>query len=115
MDVRLIQLLTSYIETAGVYTLARLDLATSQPQAALPPPLPRPSTASETALRDEWPAAECALEAAVAYLRRAGHGQVRVDRTHAAYGWVERCVRELDQYGRCIRWVLTVSERDPSV
>ncbi|MDE2572870.1 MAG: hypothetical protein KGM44_10170 [bacterium] len=114
MDVRLVQLLSSYIETAGSYALARLDLAIAQPRAVLPPLLPRPSTASESALREEWPISEHALEAALEYLRRATCGGVSVDRTHAAYGWLERCIRELDQYGRCINWVLTVNERDRS-
>ncbi|HVA36234.1 MAG TPA: hypothetical protein VNJ51_01335 [Candidatus Dormibacteraeota bacterium] len=112
VDVRLVQLLSSYIETAGEYALARLELAIAQPRAALPPHLPRPSGASEAALRGDWPASERALEAAVEYLRRVGRGRLDVDRKHAAYGWVERCIRELDQYGRCIRWVLTVSERE---
>lgn len=112
MDVRLVQLLASYIETASSYALARLDLAMAQPGAMLPPLLPRPSAASETVLRDEWPRSQRALEAAMKYVRDAERGHVSVDRTHAAFGWVERCIRELDQYARCIQWVLTVNDRE---
>jgi hypothetical protein len=30
----------------------------------------------------------------------------------ATFRWLARTAKELDQYGRALRWVLTVTERD---
>jgi hypothetical protein len=100
VDVRLVQLLGSFITARSDYSLARLEFA-------LRHPLGEPS---ERSLRDEWPAVERQLETAVAFARdferRSGVAAV----THVSYQRLERSLRELDQYARAIAWVLTVTE-----
>lgn len=111
MEVRLVQLLASFIRVGTEYSLARLEFAISHPQAAAPPVIDRLPDASEDSLRTAWPHIEAQLEAASAYAKQlppcgGSHGQ-----EDAAAGWLRRTIKELDQYARAIRWVLTVTEK----
>jgi hypothetical protein len=110
MEVRLVQLLASFIRVSSDYALARLEFAMQHPDLPAPPPIERPPDASEETLRTRWPDIERQLEQAQAHvkqLQRSGSKQEE----DGATGWLRRTVRELDQYARAIRWVLTVTER----
>lgn len=110
MEVRLVQLLASFIRVSSDYALARLEFALQHPDAPPPPLIDRPPDASEATLRTRWPDIERQLEQARAHVKqlpRAGSKQGE----DTATGWLRRTVRELDQYARAIRWVLTVTER----
>ena len=77
-----------------------------------PPVIDRLLQPSERALRDEWPHLERQLDAAVIYLKeleRSGRPSLKGDE---GFRWLQRSIRELDQYARAIRWVLTVSESE---
>jgi len=112
MDVRLVQLLGSFITARSEYALARLECAMNDPSLPAPPLIDRLNDASERALRDEWPAVERQLEAALSYgkhLARSSGTRWNEDATYRAF---DRALRELDQYARAIRWVLTVTESE---
>lgn len=111
MEVRLVQLLASFIRVSADYSLARLEFAMSHPQAQAPPLIDRLPDASEESLRTIWPQMEEQLEEACAYAKQlpgSGSSQQQED---AAASWLRRTARELDQYARAIRWVLTVTEK----
>lgn len=112
MEVRLVQLLASFIRVGSEYSLARLEFAITHPGTAAPPIIDRLPDASEASLRRVWPGIEAQLEAAYAYAKQlpaSGGSQQQED---AAAGWLRRTVKELDQYARAIRWVLTVTETE---
>lgn len=111
MDVRLVQLLGSFITARNEYALARLEFALHHPAAPSPPVIGRLSDASERALRDEWPLLEDQLGAGLTYARRLERGR-RGAPTDENDRRLQRSLRELDQYARAIRWVLTVTESD---
>jgi hypothetical protein len=110
MEVRLVQLLGSFITTTSAYTLARLDYAMSHPENLAPPLIDRLSDASETTLRTEWARVELQLEAARLFLK--DHDDARGKRAvyDKTFGWLQRTTRELEQYARAVRWVMTVDE-----
>ena len=110
MEVRLVQLLASFIRVSGDYSLARLEYTIKHPEATAPPMIDRPPDASEQTLRTRWPEIEAQLEAARAYAKQLG-GRRGKQQEDTASGWLRRTVQELDQYARAIRWVLTVSEK----
>lgn len=112
LEVRLVQLLGSFIGVCTEYTLARLELAYRHPALPAPPTIDRPPDASENTLRDRWPAVEDQLEAAVRYVKQMETGGSTAFRKDAAFGWLERSIRQLDQYARAVRWVLTVTEQE---
>lgn len=112
MDVRLVQLLASFIRARGDYALARLECAMHESRGPAPPVIDRLSDASETALRTEWPAVERQLETALAYGKTIARSDGRIYREDAGYRALDRSLRELDQYARAIRWVLTVTENE---
>lgn len=114
MDVRLIQLLGSFIGARSEYALARLEFAMNNGSLPAPPSIDRLSDASERALRDEWPAIEEQLDAAVAYVQRLERTPSTSPRDAGPRRTLERNVRELDQYARAIRWVLTVTQTEES-
>lgn len=110
MEVRLVQLLASFIRVSGEYALARLEFTMQHPQASAPPLIDRPPDASEETLRNRWPQIEQQLEQAQVHLKHIRTcGGIREE--DIATGWLRRTVQELDQYARAIRWVLTVTER----
>ena len=109
LDQRLVRLLSSVIDRTGDYTLARLELGTRAPRCVLPPPLPRLPDASEEALRARWPEIEASLEGVAAFVRRTERDDA--ERADPSFERLRRIFRELDQYARALRWVLTVTER----
>jgi hypothetical protein len=110
VDVRLVQLLGSFVAARSEYSLARLEFAMRHPKAPAPPIIDKLGEPSERALREEWPQVERQLESAVAFARdferRSGVAAI----AHVSYRRLERSLRELDQYARAIVWVLTVTE-----
>jgi hypothetical protein len=110
VDVRLVQLLGSFITARNEYSLARLEFALRHSNAAAPPVIDRLSEPSERALRDEWPSIESELEAAVAFARDFERRSTVAAIAHVSYRRLDRSLRELDQYARAIAWVLTVTE-----
>jgi hypothetical protein len=112
MDVRLVQLLGSFIRARGEYALARLECAMIDASTAAPPVIDRLADASETTLRVQWPIVEGQLEEAVAYGKTLSRTKSRVYQRAPGFRALERSLRELDQYARAIRWVLTVTESE---
>jgi hypothetical protein len=114
MDVRLVQLLASFISARSEYALARLECAMHDPALPAPPVVDRLSDASERALRDEWPAIERQLDAALSYGKHLARSSGKKWSEDATYKSFDRALRELDQYARAIRWVLTVTDTESS-
>ena len=112
MEVRLVQLLASFIRVAADYALARLEFALHHPERPAPPVIDRPPDASEETLRTRWPAIEAQLDSARAYAKQFPAGASTAEEEEIAAGWLRRTVQELDQYARAIRWVLTVTETE---
>ena len=112
MDVRLVQLLGSFIAARSEYALARLEFAMRHPASPSPPVIDRLTDASERALREEWPNLENQLGAGMAYARRLERRRRGGAPDDASDRRLARSLRELDQYARAIRWVLTVTESD---
>jgi hypothetical protein len=111
MDVRLVQLLGSFITARSQYALARLEYAMHHAEDTAPPLIDRLLEPSERALREEWPHLEGQLDAAVTYLKAIERNTARSPKDES-FRWLQRSVRELDQYARAIRWVMTVSENE---
>lgn len=111
MEVRLVQLLASFIRVGAEYSLARLEFAMSHPDAAAPPVIDRLPDASEESLRTVWPQIEAQLEAASTYAKQLPPARGSQEQGDVAAGWLRRTIKELDQYARAIRWVLTVTEK----
>jgi hypothetical protein len=105
-----VQLLGSFITARGDYSLARLEFALRHSKATAPPVIDQLSEPSEHALREEWPAIERQLEAAVAFARDFERTATVATIAHVSYRRLDRSLRELDQYARAIAWVLTVTE-----
>ena len=112
MDVRLVQLLGSFIAARSEYALARLECAAQDPDLPSPPLIDRLSEASERSLREEWPIVERQLEAALAYGKLLARNVGSRWQEEHAYRALDRILRQLDQYARAIRWVLTVTESE---
>jgi hypothetical protein len=112
MEVRLVQLLASFIHTGTEYSLARLEFAMAHPELPAPPTIGRPPDASEATLREIWPQLERQLEQARAYAKQFASGASKQQKEDSTAAWLRRIVQELDQYARAIRWVLTVTETE---
>jgi hypothetical protein len=93
------------------YSLARLEYAMAHPQAPAPPVIDKLPDASEATLRGVWPHIEAHLDAACAYVKQLGASNGKHGQEDPAAAWLGRTVKELDQYARAIRWVLTVTEK----
>jgi hypothetical protein len=111
VEVRLVQLLASFIRVSADYSLARLEFAMSHADAPAPPVIERLPDASEATLRVVWPQIEAQLEAASLYAKQLPPNRGSDGQEDVAAGWLRRTVKELDQYARAIRWVLTVTEK----
>jgi hypothetical protein len=111
VEVRLVQLLASFIRVSSEYSLARLEYAMKHPGAPAPPVIDRLPDASEDTLRTIWPTIEAQLESAHAYAKQLAVSRGNHAQEDTAGGWLRRTVKELDQYARAIRWVLTVTEK----
>ena len=112
MEVRLVQLLASFIGVSSDYALARLELTYRHPEIGPPPLIERLSDASEDTLREEWHTVERHLEDAAAYVKQMEAASSTSIRTDPAFEWLGRTVRQMDQYVRAVRWVLTVTQRE---
>lgn len=112
MDVRLVQLLGSFISARSDYALTRLECAMQAPCEPAPPVINRLSEASERALRREWPAIELQLEEALAYGKRLQRAKNAAYYEDVAFRSLDRTLREMDQYARAIRWVMAVTESE---
>ncbi len=104
------QLLGSFIAARSEYALARLECAMHAAELPAPPVIGRLSEASETVLRTEWPDVEAQLETALAYAKHAERSNASAYRSDGAYRALDRALREMDQYARAVRWVLTITE-----
>jgi hypothetical protein len=82
------------------------------PQLPAPPILDRLPDASERTLRERWERLERQLDGLMAFIREFDDAGSRIPREDATFRRLARTARELDQYGRALRWVLTVTERD---
>ncbi|MBV9270239.1 MAG: hypothetical protein JO165_04040 [Candidatus Eremiobacteraeota bacterium] len=111
MDVRLVQLLGSFIGVTSDYALARLEYALKHPRAMAPPLIARLPDASESTLRLYWPSVEAELEAALKFAKHLRPRGGKYNAQDASVEWLRRTLKELDQYARAIRWVMTVTER----
>ena len=111
MEVRLVQLLGSFITTTSTYALARLEFAMKHADSPAPPLIDRLPDASAATLSTRWDRVERQLEAARRYVERddpSGDTTQRGD--DPSFVSLERATRELEQYARAVRWVLTVEE-----
>lgn len=110
MEVRLVQLLGSFITTTSNYVLARLEYASEHPDVPAPPLIARLSDASEATLQTQWDVVERQLECARHFVdtQQSARGKRRA--RDASFAYLERTTRELEQYARAVRWVLTVDE-----
>jgi hypothetical protein len=111
MEVRLVQLLGSFISATSDYTLARLEYALLHPSAPAPPLIPRLTDASEVTLRDEWPTVAEALERAQRFVTAVDDRRGKRAVYDRAFGALQRSTRELEQYARAVRWVQGADQR----
>jgi hypothetical protein len=111
MEVRLVQLLGSFISATSDYTLARLEYAMRHPRSPAPPVIPRLTDASEASLRREWPAVAEALERAQRFVLAVDDRRGKRAVYDRAFGALQRSTRELEQYARAVRWVLSVDNQ----
>lgn len=111
MRQRLVRLAASFIGGTGEYTLARLEFAMKNPEHPVPPTLTRLPDASEATLRERWESIENEVDGILAFVKRIDAEPRSTVRSDPAFLWLKRTARELDQYARALRWVLTVSER----
>lgn len=112
MNPRLVNLLASFIRGTSDYALARLEFSMRHADRPAPPVLDRLPDASEAALRDRWDGIEAQLGEIAAYLKQVESSSGTEERSDPAFRWLRRTVRELDQYARALRWVLTVHGED---
>jgi hypothetical protein len=103
----------SFIGGTSAYALARLEFALTFPGRGAPPLLDRLPDASERALREHWDRIENQLHGIVDYVKQIESDPRNSQRSAASFASLQRTVRELDQYARAMRWVMTVTERDP--
>jgi hypothetical protein len=114
MNPRLVNLLASFIRGTSDYALARLEFSMRFAERPAPPLLDRLPDASESALRERWDGIEAQLAAIAAYVKQVESSTGTQERADPAFRWLRRTVRELDQYARALRWVLTVHGEDPA-
>jgi len=114
VEVRLVQLLGSFITTTSSYTLARLEFAMKHPHLPAPPLIDRLTDASAETLHAEWERTEGQLESARRFLGKAEDGRGKRSVYDPSYAWLLRVTKELEQYARAVRWVMTVEDRRES-
>lgn len=110
MEVRLVQLLESFVSATSAYTLTRLEFALRNPRSSIPPVIDRLSEASSATLRAEWPRIETQLETAHHDVRRLDDQRGKRAVYDPFFAALQRNVRELEQYARAVRWIMTVEE-----
>lgn len=92
--------------------MARLEYAIETPASPVPPVLDRLPDASERTLRERWDGLERQLAEIMAWFAVAEAAEGRSEAADGTFRWLVRIIQELDQYGRALRWVITVTERD---
>jgi hypothetical protein len=107
-----VNLLASFIRGTSDYALARLEFAMGPHGGAAPPVLDRLPDASATTLSERWEVVEAQLGAALAFVKQVEGASSTEQRSDPAFRRLRRSVRELDQYARALRWVLTVHGGD---
>ncbi|GAC1534480.1 MAG: hypothetical protein NVS2B17_03590 [Candidatus Velthaea sp.] len=112
MNPRLVNLLGSFIQGSSEYALARLEFSMTAETRPSPPVIDRLPDASERTLRERWDTIESQLHAALDYVKQIDAGGRTSNRSEPAFLWLNRTLRELDQYARALRWVLTITEAD---
>jgi hypothetical protein len=80
------------------------------PESPSPPLIDRLSDASEASLRDEWERIEQQLERARRYVKEFDDARGKRAVYDSTFAWLQRTTRELEQYARAVRWVMTVDE-----
>lgn len=103
--------MASFLRVQSDYALARLEFALRFPERESPPVLFRPPDGSEAGLRRSWESVEAQLDAIAAYLKQIERQPRTRERSDPAFQRLCRTARELDQYARALRWVLTVTEK----
>jgi hypothetical protein len=98
------------ITTTCAYTLARLEFAMKHRELPSPPMIDRLPDASEQSLGARWNLFETQLDEARRFLRRIDDARNKRAVYDPSYAWLLRTTRELDQYARAVRWVMTVEE-----
>jgi hypothetical protein len=114
MEERLTRLLTSYSTGAGVYALARLEFALKYPYLPAPPLVPRPQEALQAVAENAWDQTEQRLDDVRRYLRAVNDQRGKRAAHDQPFASLQRAYRELDQYARAVRWLITVEDRRPS-
>ena len=98
--------------TDGTLTLRALleDLRAAGLELVAEAPIDRLSDASAATLQEQWTRIEGQLDEARAFLSR--HDDRRQKRAvyDPSFAWLQRTLRELDQYARAVRWVMTVED-----
>jgi hypothetical protein len=113
MDVRLVQLLASFIAARSHYALARLEFAMQHAGDPAPPVIDRLTEPSQRALLVQWPHLESQLQNALEFADSLDRAKRAPPASrNDSYRWLRQSLRELDQYARAIRWVITVTEDD---
>lgn len=92
--------------------MARLEFAINHPEQPAPPILDRLPDASEQTLRVRWDGLEAQLSQIMAFIAAFEAAEGRTEAADGTFRWLARIIKELDQYGRALRWVITVTERD---
>ncbi|HUY11186.1 MAG TPA: hypothetical protein VMV73_02895 [Candidatus Dormibacteraeota bacterium] len=111
MDVRLVQLLGSFITARSEYVLLRLEFAAAHPDLPAPPSIDRLPDASEKTLRERWPFAVSDLSAVRAFLDEHAPNENESPLQHETRRRFSRLVGELERYAHAITWVCTVEAR----
>jgi hypothetical protein len=109
---RLVNLLASFIRGSSDYALARLEFSLRFAERPAPPLLDRLPDASESTLRGRWDGVEDQLATIRAYVKQVESAAGSEERSDPAFRRLRLTVRELDQYARALRWVLTVHGGD---
>ena len=112
MNPRLVNLSASFIRGSSDYALARLEFSMRFAGRPAPPLLDRLPDASEATLRERWEGVEAQLGTILEYVKQVESAAGKEERSDPAFRWLRRTVRELDQYARALRWVLTVHGGD---
>jgi hypothetical protein len=83
------------------------------PEISPPPVLNRLPDASERTLREHWDRVEEQLHTVIDYMKDIEDNPTGGLRSAPTFRSLGRTVRELDQYARALRWVMTITQQDP--
>ncbi len=110
MEMRLVQLLGSFIATSSAYTLARLEYAMKHPEWPAPPLIDRLADASELTLDRDWQRVERQLDVVRRYVKAQDDSRGKRAVYDSSFAVLQRTTRELEQYARAVRWVMAVDQ-----